>query len=145
MPWSLSYISTPPSLARKSKCQKARRYSPSVTACRPLAFWSAMAWMMAASSVARSPAAPSVPAACAARASRKGTGRSRLPTMSARKGGLPWGIGCPLSTGQAEVALRHLRPGDDLGAGGDERDTAALQHHGAAGNGQHQMRVLLDD
>src|ERR1022692_911920 len=72
----------------KSMCQDARRNSPSVTVCRPASSCSATTSAIAASSIALSCAASIRPAARSARAVSRCCGRSRLPTWSARKGGV---------------------------------------------------------
>ena len=61
-----------------------RRYSPSVIASIPALSCSAIASSTARSSTARSSSAPIVPARAASLASRRYSGRSRLPTTSAR-------------------------------------------------------------
>src|SRR3989449_128803 len=75
------------SRAMKSRCQKSRRYSPSVTARRPRDSCFATAARMHRSSTSLSCAAVRAPAFAFARASRSSGGRSRLPTWSARNGG----------------------------------------------------------
>src|SRR5882724_3157297 len=78
---------TPSSCFTKSRCQKSRRYSPSVIPCRPMACCFATAPRMHSSSTAFSHSAGSFPALAFARAATSSGGRSRLPTWSARKGG----------------------------------------------------------
>src|SRR6266446_922017 len=85
-PWNLSaywpWVATMPSKpVRKSTCQKARRNSPSVTACRPAASCIRTASRMQRSSMFLSCGDLS------ARAFFSAAGRRRLPTWSARKGG----------------------------------------------------------
>src|SRR2546422_490349 len=85
-PWNLSaywpWVATMPSKpVRKSTCQKARRNSPSVTACRPAASCIRTASRMQSSSIFPSCGDLS------ARAFFSAAGRRRLPTWSARKGG----------------------------------------------------------
>src|SRR3954452_8462376 len=72
----------------KSMCQVARRNSPSVTDRNPTSSCMRTASSIAASSAALRPSSSSLPAACASRASCSSGGRSRLPTWSARYGGL---------------------------------------------------------
>src|SRR3954463_3740753 len=72
----------------KSMCQVARRNSPSVTDRNPTSSCMRTASSIAASSAALRPSSSSLPAACASRASCSSGGRSRLPTWSARNGGL---------------------------------------------------------
>ena len=78
----------PSSCCKKSRCQKSRRNSPSVTDCSPSFSCRRTAAAMARSSTARSSSAESAPDFALARASRSSGGRSRLPTWSAWKGGL---------------------------------------------------------
>ena len=78
----------PASPPRKSKCHQARRNSPSVTAFSPTASCFFTTSRIARSSTARNSSAPMLPSARAARASFSSGGRSRLPTSSARNGGL---------------------------------------------------------
>src|SRR6267378_4072620 len=79
---------TPSSRAMKSRCQKSRRYSPSVTTRRPSASCFATAARMYRPSTSLSSAAVRAPAFALLRASRSSGGRSRLPTWSARNGGV---------------------------------------------------------
>src|SRR4051794_8797102 len=72
----------------KSMCHDVRRSSPSVTVRRPASRCSAMTSRIASSSAARRTAASMSPALKAARARRSASGRRRLPTWSARKGGV---------------------------------------------------------
>src|SRR3954468_9412116 len=72
----------------KSMCQVARRNSPSVTDWSPTSSCMRTTSSIAASSAAFRPSSSSLPAACASRASCSSGGRSRLPTWSARNGGL---------------------------------------------------------
>ena len=67
-----------------SAIQPLRRYSPSVIASIPALSWSAIASSTARSSAARTSSASIVPARAASRVSRRYSGRSRLPTTSAR-------------------------------------------------------------
>src|SRR5437763_5196240 len=79
---------TPSSCAMKSRCQKSRRYSPSVTTRRPSDSCFATAARMTRSSASLSCAAVMVRELALVRASRSSGGRSRLPTWSARNGGV---------------------------------------------------------
>src|SRR3954471_1352062 len=72
----------------KSMCQEARRNSPSVAERSPTSFCIWTTSRMASSSAAPSSTSEIWPAACFWRASRRDLGRSRLPTWSARNGGL---------------------------------------------------------
>src|SRR3954447_8096427 len=72
----------------KSMCQVARRNSPSVTDWSPTSSCMRTTSSIAASSAAFKPSSSSLPPACASRASCSSGGRSRLPTWSARNGGL---------------------------------------------------------
>src|SRR5918994_663774 len=72
----------------KSMCQEARRNSPSVTVRSPTSSCIFTTSRIASSSTARSSPSSSLPSACAARASSSRCGRSRLPTWSARNGGV---------------------------------------------------------
>ena len=80
--------STPSSWRRKSRCQKSRRNSPSVTTGRPSDSCLATAVRMHRSSTSRSCAAEMAPAFARVRASWSSGGRKRLPTCSARNGGV---------------------------------------------------------
>ena len=90
----------------KSMCQDSRRNSPSVIDWRPTASWRRMTSRIAASSISFSAASSMVPAARSSRASRTSGGRSRLPTWSARKGGLVRADMWRLSRGSGMVAAR---------------------------------------
>src|SRR3954454_8563704 len=72
----------------KSMCQDSRRNSPSVTDFRPISSWRRTTSRMASSSIARRSSSEMRPAARSSRALSTSGGRSRLPTWSARKGGL---------------------------------------------------------
>src|ERR1700719_2350230 len=69
-------------------CQEPRRNSPSVMPCRPASSCIRTAPEMHASSMARSSAADIAPSLNRSRARRSSGGRSKLPTWSARDGGL---------------------------------------------------------
>src|SRR5580700_3373614 len=72
----------------KSMCQEARRNSPSVADCRPTSSCIWIAAGITSSSTARRSAAVIWPAAKSSRAISSRWGRNRLPTWSARNGGL---------------------------------------------------------
>src|SRR5882672_551985 len=113
---------TPSSCFTKSRCQKSRRYSPSVMPRRPIASCFATASRMHSSSTAFSQSAGSFPPLARARAATSPGGRSRLPTWSARKGGLA----LPFAT---YLSLRdQLR---EIIRAADEH--ALHEHHGESG------------
>src|SRR4051812_20537638 len=72
----------------KSMCHELRRNSPSVAERRPASAWSPTTSRIASSSTARRRSAAIRPSANRARASCSSGGRSRLPTWSARNGGV---------------------------------------------------------
>src|SRR3954454_13664310 len=72
----------------KSMCQVARRNSPSVAERRPTSSWSETTSRIASSSIALSSSAPIRSLAKSSRALSRAGGRSRLPTWSARYGGV---------------------------------------------------------
>src|SRR6476660_1806952 len=72
----------------KSMCHDVRRNSPSVALRRPMSRWTATTSRMASSSMSRRPSGLSCPAARSARAWSRCGGRRRLPTWSARNGGV---------------------------------------------------------
>src|SRR5947207_195935 len=82
------YDSTPSSATRKSVCHDARRYSPSVTDLSPAASCLRMTAAISRSSTSLSAAASISPRSRLARASFSAAERNRLPTWSARNGGL---------------------------------------------------------
>src|SRR5262245_96337 len=88
MPWSDSNSSTPSSMLKKSKCHQERRNSPSVASCRPMSSCCLMIFSISRSSTALSSAAVIAPFSRLARASLSAAGRRKLPTWSARNGGL---------------------------------------------------------
>ena len=79
----------------KSVCHSARRNSPSVAERSPAASCIATASRIASSSARVSWSAVMVPAAWSARARSSAGGRSRLPTWSARNGGVVRGAMAP--------------------------------------------------
>src|ERR1700729_989498 len=72
----------------KSICHEVRRNSPSVTLCSPASRFSSITSRIASSSRSRSASDSISPALYAARARARSGGRRRLPTWSARNGGL---------------------------------------------------------
>src|SRR3954447_6415663 len=72
----------------KSMCQEERRNSPSVAERSPTSSCMRTTSRIASSSAARSSSSSIRPAACSSRACRSASGRSRLPTWSARNGGV---------------------------------------------------------
>src|SRR5262245_21566720 len=88
MPLDICTGFTPSSPLKKSKCHHERRNSPSVAHCRPTSCCLATTFSISASSISFSAAAVIVPAATFARASLRRAGRRKLPTWSARNGGL---------------------------------------------------------
>src|SRR5919197_2775904 len=72
----------------KSMCQEVRRNSPSVAERSPTSRCILTTSRIAASSTARSASSSMRPAACSSRAWSSSGGRSRLPTWSARNGGV---------------------------------------------------------
>ena len=137
-PWNLIPVEvvigvTPLSPRKKSKCHQERRNSPSVASFKPTSACFLMIFSISRSSISFNAAASISPLANLARASFSGAGRSRLPTMSARKGGVArWVIiispllsnyharegGHPVNAGLAILdTLRLLGPGfrgDDI-------------------------------
>src|SRR4051794_22070685 len=87
----------------KSMCHDVRRSSPSVTVFRPASRCSAMTSRMHSSSTARSASRSICPALNSARALCRRSGRSRLPTWSARKGGRWRGLMAPASLSAAAL------------------------------------------
>src|SRR5438046_1657735 len=133
----------------KSMCQEARRNSPSVADCRPTCSCILIAPGISWSSTERRSAAEIRPAAKSSRACSSRWGRSRLPTWSARNGGLVlraiwcllggsrWigqvdrvlGHAERLTEDAAHKILRHEAVGAGPGAGGD-RDADAVARLG---------------
>src|SRR4051795_9144286 len=72
----------------KSMCHDSRRNSPSVIERSPASSWRRMTSRIASSSIARRSSSEMRPAARSSLAFRTSGGRSRLPTWSARYGGL---------------------------------------------------------
>src|SRR5262249_51154784 len=99
-PWKLTLRwcatnSTPGSAATKSVCQDLRRFSPSVMDLRPTCSCFTIRISISRSSIALSSSAVIALVARLARASLSAAERSRLPTWSARNGGL---VRCMLLT-----------------------------------------------
>src|ERR687895_2172536 len=126
----------------KSMCQEARRNSPSVADWSPTSPCIRTTSRIASSSTARSCSAESCPVAKPSRASRSSGGRSRLPTWSARNGGLSPGmlvqaqeLPCvalvdPLALGAGDVERLDVgdRVADEGALHGIERHVAREQH-----------------
>src|SRR5918992_2606930 len=126
----------------KSMCQDARRNSPSVADWSPTSLCIQTTSRIASSSTARSRSADSCPAAKPSRASRSSGGRSRLPTWSARNGGLSRGmlvqaqeLPCvalvdPLALGTRDVERLDVgdRVADEGALHGVERHVTREQH-----------------
>src|SRR6266508_3422579 len=87
----------------KSMCQEARRNSPSVADCRPTSRCIATTSRIASSSTPRSSSLGMRPAAWSSRAWSSRRGRSRLPTWSARNGGVVRPMEPPPTTATAGV------------------------------------------
>src|SRR5450759_519615 len=87
-PVSMTCFSTPSRPQRKSRCHQERRNSPSVIDCKPTSSWRLMTRSISRSSTAFSAAASISPLARCSRPFFKAAGRNRLPTWSARNGGL---------------------------------------------------------
>src|SRR3954463_8008714 len=94
----------------KSMCQEARRNSPSVAVRSPMSPCMRTTSAIASSSIPRSSAASISPAAYRARASSRFSGRSRLPTWSARNGGPETSV-MPPDHGARRVAAQPSSPG----------------------------------
>src|SRR4051794_13959091 len=93
----------------KSMCHDARRNSPSVTLMSPASRCIATTSRIASFSAPRSSESSIRPAACSSRAFSSEAGLSRLPTWSARKGGLSRiAMACTLSGRVAPTASRAL-------------------------------------
>src|SRR5215467_9480290 len=88
MPVAVAIDSTPLSPRKKSKCHQERRNSPSVASFSPISSCFLTTFSISRSSTTISAAASISFRARLARASLSGAVRSRLPTWSARKGGV---------------------------------------------------------
>src|SRR5665213_3364666 len=88
MPWSITCFSMPSRPQRKSRCHQERRNSPSVTDCRPTSSCFLMTRSISRSSISLSAPALISPLMRCSRAFFSAAGRNRLPTWSARNGGL---------------------------------------------------------
>src|ERR1035437_4548049 len=135
----------------KSMCQDWRRISPSVTACSPTACCIATFERIASSSTSRSRCAVIVPARKLSRAAFTSGGRSRLPTWSARNGGLIRGLkGCLLCV--VDCSPRRSAPDragnrDDqleLGTLAGLADRVDLHHRGKRALGAQRQPLELD-
>src|SRR5689334_315924 len=152
MPVSGWNNSQPVSLARKSKCHQERRNSPSVASFRPMEACLCTIFSISRSSALRRSSAVISPFSSLARASLMRGGRNRLPTSSARNGGL---VLCMVSTpiknlvrggaGNAEIAFEHRGIGLQRVAWRIMHDRAAFQYHNPIGQPQNLSRILLDD
>src|SRR6266511_167851 len=91
----------------KSMCQEARRNSPSVADCRPTSRCIATTSRVASSSTARSSSSGMRPAAWSSRAWSSRRGRSRLPTWSARNGGVVRPMEPPPTTAKAYQRVKN--------------------------------------
>src|SRR5215471_17347498 len=152
MPVSGWNSSQPVSLARKSKCHQERRNSPSVANFKPIEACLCTTFSISMSSTLRSSSGVISRFSSLARASLMRGGRSRLPTSSARKGGLvrcmvfpPGNLLMCRGAGDAEIAFKYRRIGFQGTAFRIMRDGAALQYHNAVGEPQNLLRILLDD
>src|SRR5215211_1550274 len=94
-------------------CQVLRRNSPSVADWRPTSSCMATTSAMASSSTARNWSAEMRPAACCSRAARSRGGRRRLPTWSARYGGVVRSTVTSLVPLQGRLILPASRTGTD--------------------------------
>src|SRR5215216_6316739 len=94
-------------------CQELRRNSPSVADWRPTSSCMATTSAMASSSTARNWSAEMRPAACCSRATRSRGGRRRLPTWSARYGGVVRSTVTSLVPLQGRLILPASRTGTD--------------------------------
>src|SRR6266498_298848 len=109
-------------------CQEVRRNSPSVADCSPTSSCILTTSVMASSSAARSSSAVTRPAAKSSRAFSSAGGRRRLPTWSARNGGVSR-TGIVLLRWRG-LPLRYSSPPDPLWSEG-ERSGAALDRYPA--------------
>src|SRR4051794_41660978 len=94
----------------KTMCQEARRTSPAGAVRSPTSPCMRTTSAIASSSIPRSSAASISPAAYRARASSRFSGRSRLPTWSARNGG-PEASVMPPDHGAPRLAAQPSSPG----------------------------------
>src|SRR5438105_1174502 len=95
-------------------CHEPRRNSPSVTPGKPRSAWILTAWPMQSSSTRRKVSAEIQSRSCSARAASSDGGRSRLPTWSARNGGLTIAAspGCHCERSEAISCRRCSADGD---------------------------------
>src|SRR6476619_6634800 len=151
MPMSGWNSSQPVSLARKSKCHQERRNSPSVASLRPIEACLCTTFSISMSSILRRSSAEISPFSSLARASLIFCGRNRLPTSSARNGGL---VRCMVYSrdrsvrfgpGDAEMALEDRGIGLQRAARGVVDDRAALQYHNPVGQPQNLLGILFHD
>src|SRR5262249_23724721 len=152
MPVSGWNSSQPVSFAKKSKCHQERRNSPSVASFKPTEACRCTTFSISMSSTLRSSSGAISPFSSFARASLIFGGRRRLPTSSARKGGLgrcmvlnSGNSSVGTAAGDAEMALQRRGIGLERTARRIVDDGAALQYHNAVGQPQNLLRILLDD
>ena len=127
-----------------------RRNSPSVMLCRPTSCWNLTISAMALSSTLRSCAAVISPRAFCSRASSRNFGRRKLPTWSARNGGVvravigisPLGFNGRPTPSQASSGVGSASSASLRAA---VSDAAAVEHDGVVGHAEHHVRMLLDD
>ena len=103
----MTWRSAPSSPHRKSRCHHERRNSPSVIDLRPTSSCFAMTFSISRSSTALSASAPISPRWRCSRACLTGAERSRLPTWSARNGGLVRCMRIFLTTRFEEIGEGH--------------------------------------
>src|SRR3954453_1898546 len=133
MPVSMLWRSAPSSPQRKSRCHQERRNSPSVTACRPTSSCFLMTRSISRSSTALRSAALISPLARFSRACFNDAGRRRLPTWSARNGGLVRFMVL------LRLSRRHARE-----SGPPYSRSHDVRHHGSPlSRGRHRARPIL--
>src|SRR5215467_2058814 len=162
MPWSSSTRSQPSSCQKKSKCHHERRNSPSVASCKPTPSCLARTLAISWSSIRCSSAAVIWPFSRLWRAFLSVAGRNRLPTMSARNGGVVVGISFsplgrsmpasierrrsgwrPFPLGNAQVNLELLGVAGQGSTLAGKYDATAIEYHGSVGEAQDFARLLL--
>src|SRR5260370_15697029 len=138
---------------RKSKCHQERRNSESVACFRTIEACLCTTFSISRSSALRRSPAVISPFSSLARASLMRGGRNRLPTSSAREGGL---VRCMVvnsrefnsmcgSARDAKEAFEHGGIGLQGSACRVVDDRAALQYHNTIGQPQNLLRILLDN
>src|SRR5215468_1810098 len=162
MPWSSTTRSQPSSCQKKSKCHHERRNSPSVASCKPTSSCLARTLAISWSSIRCSSAAVIWPFSRLWRASLSVAGRNRLPTMSARNGGVVVGISFsplgrsmpasierrrsgwrPFPLGNAQVNLELLGVAGQGSTIAGKYDATAIEYHSPVGEAQDFARLLL--